>query len=64
LRNSKKSPIGGGRIWTAGEPENDARTERTGQGGMKVVVPLQKNMIALRDSRPGLKDKYPKLPFE
>ena len=64
LRNSKKSPIGGGRIWTAGEPENDARTERTGQGGMKVVLPLQKNMIALRDSRPGLKDKYPKLPFE
>ena len=52
------------RIWTAGEPENDARVARTGQGGMKVNVPLQKNMQTLRDSRPGLKEKYPTLPFE
>jgi hypothetical protein len=52
------------RIWTAGEPENDARTERTRQGGMVVPIALQKNMIALRDSRPGLKEKYNKLPFE
>jgi len=64
LRASKKAPTGPGRIWTAGEPENDARTERTGQGGMKVNVPLQKNMQALRDNRPGLKEKYGKLPFE
>jgi hypothetical protein len=35
--------------------ENDTRTERTGQGGMKVNVPLQKNMQA------GLKEKYAKL---
>lgn len=64
LRDSRKAPTGPGRIWTAGEPENDARIERTGQGGMKVVLPLQKNMVALRDTRPGLKEKYPKLPFE
>lgn len=31
---------------------------------MKVPVPLQNNMVALRDVRPGLKDKYEKLPFE
>lgn len=35
-----------------------------GQGGMKVPVPLQKNMLALRDTRPGLKEKYEKFPFE
>ena len=52
------------RIWTAGEPENDARTERTGQGGMIVPIALQKNMVTLRDSRPGLKEKYNKFPFE
>jgi L-2-hydroxycarboxylate dehydrogenase (NAD+) len=64
VRESKKAPTGPGRIWTAGEPENDARIARTAQGGMKVVVPLQKNMIDLRNTRPGLKEKYPKLPFE
>jgi hypothetical protein len=52
------------RIWTAGELENDSRTERTGQGGMVVPRSLQKNMVALRDARPGLKEKYEKLPFE
>jgi L-2-hydroxycarboxylate dehydrogenase (NAD+) len=64
IRESKKSPLGPGRIWTAGEPENDARVERTAQGGMKVVKPLQENMKDLRDTRPGLKEKYGKLPFE
>lgn len=64
LRASKKSPGGPGRIWTAGEPENDARVERTAQGGMKVPESLQINMIKLRDARPGLKEKYPVLPFE
>mmetsp|Transcript_27155 Transcript_27155/g.57097 ORF Transcript_27155/g.57097 Transcript_27155/m.57097 type:complete len:522 (+) Transcript_27155:155-1720(+) len=64
LRDSRKAPTGPGRIWTAGEPENDARVERMGQGGMKVPVPLQKNMLALRDTRPGLKEKYEKFPFE
>ncbi|EJK50240.1 hypothetical protein THAOC_30817 [Thalassiosira oceanica] len=64
LRESRKAPNGPGRIWTAGEPENDARVQRTEQGGMKVNVPLQKNMAALRESRPGLKEKYAKFPFE
>lgn len=64
IRASKKSPLGPGRIWTAGEPEHDARVERTAQGGMKVVKPLQRNMVDLRNTRPGLKDKYPTLPFE
>ena len=44
--------------------ENDTRTERTGQGGMKVNVPLQKNMQVLADTRPDWKEKYAKLPFE
>lgn len=64
LRASKKAPNGPGRIWTAGEKENDARVERMGQGGMKVPISLQKNMKDLRDKRPGLKEKYSKLPFE
>jgi len=64
LRASKKSPKGPGRIWTAGELENDQRVARTAQGGMKVPKVLQQNIIDLRKSRPGLKDKYAKLPFE
>lgn len=64
LRDSRKAPTGPGRIWTAGEPEHDARVERTAQGGMKVPLSLQKNMVALRENRPGLKEKYPKFPFE
>lgn len=64
VRASQKSPTGPGRIWTAGEPENDARVSRHAQGGMKVVVSLQENMKKLRDARPGMKEKYPTLPFE
>eukprot|EP00979_Chaetoceros_neogracilis_P007345 scaffold1531_cov247-Chaetoceros_neogracile.AAC.1 len=64
LRASKKSLKGPGRIWTAGELENDARVARTGQGGMNVPKVLQQNMLDLRDKRPGMKKKYPKLPFE
>jgi len=64
VRASKKSPLGGGRIWTAGEPENDARTARTAQGGVSVPGALQKDMVMLRDKLPALKEKYAKLPFE
>lgn len=64
VRDSKKSPLGGGRIWTAGEPENDARKARTAQGGLSVPYALQKDMVSLRDKFPSLGDKYSKLPFE
>lgn len=64
LRESKKSPKGPGRIWTAGELENDARVARTAQGGMKVPNVLQQNMVDLRNKFPNLQEKYPKLPFE
>jgi len=64
LRASKKSPKGPGRIWTAGELENDARVTRTAQGGMNVPIVLQQNMLDLRENCPGMKEKYPKLPFE
>jgi L-2-hydroxycarboxylate dehydrogenase (NAD+) len=64
LRQSMKSPKGPGRIWTAGELENDARIARTGQGGMKVSTVLQQNMIDLRNKHPSLAEKYEKFPFE
>jgi len=64
LRASKKSPRGPGRIWTAGEPENDQRVKRYAQGGMNVPESLQENMKDLRDKIPALKEKYPTLPFE
>jgi len=64
LRNSKKSPKGPGRIWTAGELEHEAFMKQMAQGGMSVPKPLQDVMVQLRDSRPGLKEKYSRLPFE
>eukprot|EP00519_Triparma_laevis_P012206 CAMPEP_0182505724 /NCGR_PEP_ID=MMETSP1321-20130603/19788_1 /TAXON_ID=91990 /ORGANISM="Bolidomonas sp., Strain RCC1657" /LENGTH=137 /DNA_ID=CAMNT_0024711317 /DNA_START=1 /DNA_END=414 /DNA_ORIENTATION=+ len=64
LRESKKAPNGGGRIFTAGEKEHVARGERFGQGGLTVPVSLQKNMADLRDKQESLKTKYAKLPFE
>lgn len=64
LRASKKSPRGPGRIWTAGEPEHDAWVHQTQSGGMAVPPALQEVMMQLRDSRPGLKEKYPRFPFE
>jgi L-2-hydroxycarboxylate dehydrogenase (NAD+) len=64
LRASRKSPVGPGRIWTAGEPEHDARLEREAQGGMVVAHVLQQNMMNLREKRPGLQEKYPKFPWE
>lgn len=64
LRGSTKSPAGPGRIWTAGELENDARVQRTAQGGMKVIEVLQQNMIDLRANHSSLQEKYGKFPFE
>jgi len=64
LRQSIKSPKGPGRIYTAGELENEARIFRTAQGGMKVPKVLQQNMIDLREAHPDLKEKYKKFPFE
>jgi len=64
MRASRKSPRGPGRIWTAGEPEYEARKYRTGRGGMIVLQVLQQNMLDLRESRPGLKEKYPTFPWE
>lgn len=64
LRGSQKSPRGPGRIWTAGEPEYDARHAQDDMGGMIVPPSLQQVMKDLRDSRPGLKQKYSRFPFE
>lgn len=64
LRNSTKDPFGPGRIWTAGEPENDARVNRTALGGVVVPPALLKDMKELRDKLPGMKEKYEKLIFE
>lgn len=43
---------------------DDARLARTAQGGMVVPDALQDNMKILRESRPGLAEKYAKFPFE
>lgn len=64
IRASRKSPLGPGRIWTAGEKENDCRVERHAQGGMVVPPSLQKNMKLLRDDHEVLAKKYPLLPWE
>jgi L-2-hydroxycarboxylate dehydrogenase (NAD+) len=64
LRGSRLSPQGAGRIWTAGEKEYEARVEQMAQGGMEVPPPLQQVMRDLRQARPGLRDKYPRFPFE
>ena len=45
--------------------QNDARKFRVGeQGGMKVPLALQKNMLDLREAHPNLKEKYGTFPFE
>ena len=64
IRASRKSPIGPGRIWTAGEPEYDAEQARNAQGGMIVSEALQQDMMALRDIRPALKVRYRRFPWE
>jgi len=64
IRSSKKDPQGPGRIWTAGEPENDARLRRTAAGGVVVPPALLKDMRELRNKLPGMSDKYAKLIFE
>eukprot|EP00629_Pelagomonadales_sp_RCC1024_P008671 CAMPEP_0119271372 /NCGR_PEP_ID=MMETSP1329-20130426/7989_1 /TAXON_ID=114041 /ORGANISM="Genus nov. species nov., Strain RCC1024" /LENGTH=407 /DNA_ID=CAMNT_0007271419 /DNA_START=207 /DNA_END=1427 /DNA_ORIENTATION=- len=46
IRASRKDPRGPGRIWTAGEPEHDARTQRTAGGGVPVPPALQAHMLA------------------
>ena len=64
VRGSAKDPTGPGRIWTAGEPENDCRLSRTAAGGVVVPPALLKDMRDLRDTLPGLKEKYGTLIFE
>lgn len=64
IRNSQKDPLGPGRIWTAGEPEFDARNDRTAKGGVVVPPILLKDMKDLRDSLPGMNEKYPSFVFE
>lgn len=77
LRASRKDPTGPGRIWTAGEVEWDARQQRGGgraahsfaetpggAGGCPCPPPLQKDLKELRDTLPGMKEKYAQLPFE
>jgi hypothetical protein len=39
-----QDPRGPGRIWTAGEPEHDARTEKLKAGGFMIPPALQKDM--------------------
>lgn len=43
---------------------DDARVQREAQGGMVVPPSLQRDMRTLLETRPGLKEKYGKLPFD
>jgi hypothetical protein len=43
---------------------DDARLQREAQGGMVVPPSLQRDMRTLLENRPGLKEKYGKLPFD
>ena len=52
------------RIWTAGEFEHDTREKRHSEGGVVVPPVLLRDMQALRDYLPGMKEKYEKLSFE
>lgn len=52
------------RIWTAGEFEHDTRQKRHEEGGVVVPPVLLRDMQALRDYLPGMKEKYGKLSFE
>lgn len=64
IRDSQKDPRGPQRIWTAGEFEYDCRNDRTAKGGVVVPPVLLRDMQALRDTLPGLKEKYATLSFE
>ncbi|KAJ1440220.1 hypothetical protein B484DRAFT_391413, partial [Ochromonadaceae sp. CCMP2298] len=64
MRGSMKDPTGPGRIWTAGEPEFESRTNRTAAGGVMVPPALLSDMEGLRESLPGIKEKYPVFCFE
>jgi L-2-hydroxycarboxylate dehydrogenase (NAD+) len=64
MRGSKKDPTGPGKIWTAGEPEFEARTNRTSMGGVMVPPILLADMKGLRETLPGIKEKYPVFCFE
>ena len=64
MRNSSKDPKGPGRIWTAGEKEDDAEKERNANGGTPVPEALLKDMRALRAKFPALQKKYAKFIFE
>jgi L-2-hydroxycarboxylate dehydrogenase (NAD+) len=64
LRGSAKDPFGPGRIWTAGEPEHDSKMHREAAGGCLLPPLLLNQLQELRDTLPGLKEKYPTMPFE
>jgi len=63
VRASAKDPKGPGRIWTAGEPEFDARNDRTANGGFWIPPALQKNMADLRAAKFSEEDKAKFTPF-
>ena len=56
--------LGPQRIWTAGEFEHDTRQSRAEAGGVIVPPVLLRDMQALRDYLPGMKEKYGVLCFE
>ena len=67
VRASQKDPTGPGRIWTAGEPEHDARTHHMARGGAFHIPPaLMKDMRNLRDEKfsAEAKERFATFPWE
>lgn len=66
IRDSAKDPKGPGKIWTAGEPEKDAKRDRDAMGGFFIPPALQSNMTDLRANKfqDADKAKFTPFPFE
>lgn len=63
-RESEKDPKGPGRIYTSGELEHEGVLECQKIGGTRVPEALMKDMVAIREKYPVIKEKYAKFSFE
>eukprot|EP00737_Agarophyton_chilense_P000343 gb/GEZJ01000387.1/.p2 GENE.gb/GEZJ01000387.1/~~gb/GEZJ01000387.1/.p2 ORF type:complete len:447 (-),score=85.81 gb/GEZJ01000387.1/:418-1758(-) len=64
MRDSEKDPKGPGRIYTAGELENEGSLECERAGGIQIPEPLMKDMKAIRELYSSIRAKYAKFSFE
>lgn len=64
VRESEKDPKGPGRIYTAGELENEGVKACIANGGTKIPEALMNDMVAIREFYADIKAAYPKFSFE